>query len=336
MRKVNAMRKIEVLLVGFGNIGRLIGKYVGEHGGVVCAIVDSDPSLWGEKAFGATVGGDLAAALKESAPDIAVVSVGSRLLDVLTLIETCLLHGVNTITTSEEALYPYGTDPATAAALDALARANRCTLTASGFQDCFWVHSVTAFAASVSRIDRISGKLRYDIDEYGAALAADHGVGLTVAEFEERMNGPAAYSYIENSVELLAERLGWGAVSMIRRSTPYVYHEDLYSVALGETIPKGRVVGSSTVVITETACGGAIEAECVGKIYTAGDHDLCRWTLTGEPSLTFEACSPKTPEHTAAAIVNRIPQVIREKPGYVTIDKRPPAEYLTFPMFLYL
>ncbi len=73
----------------------------------------------------------------------------------------------------------------------------------------------------------------------------------------------------------------------------------------------------STVVTTVTKFGGVIETECTGKIYVAGDKDHCAWTLTGKPNLSFSVDSPKTPEHTAASVVNRIPQVIRAEAGYL-------------------
>lgn len=330
------MRKINVLLFGYGNTGKLIADGVEKHGGRVCGIVDADRRLWGETAHGVRIEGDGEHALLRGEADIAVISVESRLEMIAPMVRLCLSHGVDTITTSEEALFPYSTSPSLTASLDALAKEHHCTFSASGFQDCFWIHGVTAFASACSRIDRIRGVLRYNVDEYGAALAEDHGVGLSVKEFRHRFNEGFVPSYIWNANELLANKLGWGVSSQVQSCTPYVYHERLYSAACGRVIEKGDCVGMSTVVTTETPFGGVIETECIGKIYVAGDKDICKWTLTGEPSLSFEVNSPKTLEHTAASIVNRIPQVIAAEPGFVTIDRLGPAEYLTFPMFLYI
>lgn len=204
------MRKINVLLFGYGNTGKLIAGYVERHGGCICGIVETDARLWGQRAHGVLIQGDAEAVLRRCDADIAVISVGNRLETIAPMVERCLCHGLNTVTTSEESLFPYSTSPALAASLDALAREHRCTFTASGFQDCFWVHAVTTFASSCSRIDRIRGVLRYNVDEYGASLAADHGVGLTIKEFNRRFNGDFVPSYIWNANELLAHKLGWG------------------------------------------------------------------------------------------------------------------------------
>ena len=73
------MRKINVLLFGYGNTGRLIADGVERHGGRVCGIVDADRRLWGETAHGVRIEGDGEHALLRSEADIAVISVGSSL-----------------------------------------------------------------------------------------------------------------------------------------------------------------------------------------------------------------------------------------------------------------
>lgn len=329
------MERTKVILFGYGNTGKLIAGYVERHGGELKAVIDCDPRLKGTKAGKVTVSDDIAAAFAGDDADIAVISIGGGLAAVAPTIEICLKHGVNVITSSEEAIFPQSTSPQLMTYLDALARANFCTVSASGFQDCFWIHAVTAFASSVSTIDRIKGVLRYNVDEYGASLAADHGVGLTVKEFNHRFNGDFIPSYLWNVNELLAAKLGWGAVTQAQKCIPYVHHDSLYSASYGGLVEKGRVVGMSALVTTETQFGGVIETECIGKVYAGSDHDLCSWSFVGEPSLSFEVNSPKTLEHTAASLVNRIPQVINAAPGYITIDRLGYAEYLTFPMFLY-
>lgn len=328
------MRKIRVALFGFGNTGKLIAEEIERHGGEICGIAENDSELIGKSFHGVTVTDDGNAILKNA--DAAVVSVGSDLNAVSPLLKLCLNAGVDTVTTSEEAFFSYSAYPALTAELDALAKAHHCTLSASGFQDCFWVHSVAAFASSCGRIDRIRGVLRYNVEEYGAALARDHGVGFTLEEFKRAFPADGYTPYILYSNEMLANLLGWGVAAQTVTTVPYVYHEPLYSAALKQTVPKGNCVGLSTTVVTETEFGGIIETECIGKIYTDADKDLCRWTFTGEPTLEFEVKSPKTLKHTAAALVNRLPQIINAPAGYVPVNRLGQGEYLTFPMSLYI
>lgn len=327
------MREIRIFLAGYGNTGKLIARYAEKHGGIICGVTDKEHSI--QNACSYKFFPDIKMIPESLKPDIAVISVESSLEGIAPLVRFFLNRGINVITTSEEAIFPKITSPDLLLSLDMLAKENGCTFSASGFQDCFWIYSVTAFASSCSTINRIHGNLKYNIDDYGASLASDHGVGMSIKEFKENFRGNNIPSYIWNSNTLLAEKLGWIVTNQKQECVPYVCPEDVYCCATGKIIPKGFCTGMHITVTTETCFGGVIETECTGKIYTTEDSDLCRWHFSGEPPLTFEIKSPRTLEHTAASIVNRIPQIINAQPGYITIDRLGNAEYLTYPLFLY-
>ena len=92
----------------------------------------------------------------------------------------------------------------------------------------------------------------------------------------------------------------------------------------------------SAVVTTETEEGIVIESECIGKVYGPDEFDKNEWTIEGEPNTTLVINRPATVELTCASIVNRIPDVINSKPGYVQTEEFGELNYRVKPLNTYV
>lgn len=356
------MTKIRVVQVGCGKMSKYTMRYVYEKGAEIVGAVDINEEVI-SKDISYVMGGenknvkinsvtDLGHVLEVTKPDIAIVTTMSLLNDLEDVLRICASHGVNAITTCEEAFFAENSNPTLFKELDILAKANNCTITGCGYQDIFWGNLITVIAGSTHKITKIKGSSSYNVEDYGIALAKAHGAGLTLEEFEREVaaadnisdearnelinNREFLPSYMWNTVGWLADKLGLTITSINQKCVPITHDEDLHSETLEMDIKAGLAIGMSAVVKAETKEGIILEAECIGKVYAPGVGDMNEWTIYGEPDTNVVVSNPCTVELTCADIVNRIPDVINAKSGFVPTSQMPDPEFRTKDLNEYL
>lgn len=347
------MSKIRVTQIGCGKMSKYTMRYVYENGAEIVSALDIDKTLVGSD-IGTIMETDnkgiliedinnLDITLKRTKPDIAIITTMSLINDLHGLLRTCVNNGVNVITTCEEAFFAENSNPTVFREIDILAKANNCTVTGGGYQDVAWGSLISILAGTTHKITKIKGSSSYNVEDYGIALAKAHGAGLSIEEFNNTIasddditpmereiiinNGTFEPSYMWNVVGWLADKLDLEIVSTNQKCIPQTYNEDLESKTLNMTIKAGEATGMSALVTVETKEGIIIEAECIGKVYAPNEFDTNTWTIYGEPETTITINRPSTVELTCADIVNRIPDVINSKPGFIPTSRMGEVTY---------
>lgn len=321
-------------------------KYALECGMELVGAVDVNPSIIGTDFYGVKIvhANDFETLLKQTKPDIVVVETMSLLSDLEDVLMTCAANGVNAITTCEEAFYPIVSNPTLTKKIDALAKANHCTITGSGYQDAFWGNLITTIAGATHGITKIKGSSSYNVEDYGIALAEVHGAGLSLEEFDQKIasadkisaeerqklidSGNYTPSYMWNVVPWIADKMHLHLTSMTQTCVPLTHDTDIESSTLGMTVKAGMATGMSAIVTGTTEEGIIIEAECIGKVYAPGEVDTNDWTIIGDSSTRFVVSEPDTVRLTCATIVNRIPDVIAAQPGVIPTSRMGELKYL--------
>ena len=355
-------RKIRVIQYGTGKMSKYTMRYVYEKGAEIVGAIDVNPDVIG-KDIGEIIGcenkgvkvvgvQDAENMIKEVKPDIAIVTTMSLIKDVEDALMLCARLGVNAITTCEEAFYPGNSNPEVTKKLDEMAKSTNCTITGSGYQDIYWGQLISSIAGSTHKITKIKGSSSYNVEDYGIALAKAHGAGLTLEEFDKQVasvdrisdeerqaminKGEYLPSYMWNVNGWLCAKLGLTVTSQSQETVPQTYTEDIDSSTLGMTVKAGTATGMSAVVTTKTKEGITLETQCIGKVYSKEDFDKNEWTIEGEPNTTLVINRPSTVELTCASVVNRIPDVMNSRAGYVPTEEMGELNYRVKPLNEYV
>ena len=339
---------LRVVQYGCGKMSKYTMRYVYEKGGEIVGALDINPAVVGkdigtimeceDKGVVVTDVANARELLAELKPDACIVTTMSLLGDLEEALTICAELGINAITTCEEAFFSWNSNPTLTKKLDELAKQNNCTIAGSGYQDIFWGQLISSICGATQSIKRIVGESWYNVEDYGIALAKAHGAGYTLAEFDEKIasidrmtdeerhklieSGEYAPSYMWNVNGWLCDKLGLTPTHQSQECVPETYHEDIESSTLGMTVKAGDATGMSAVVTTETEEGITLVTKCVGKVYAPDEFDINEWTVEGEPNTTITVQRPATVELTCATVVNRLPDLVAAKPGFV-----PTAEF---------
>ena len=112
--------KVRVVQYGCGLMSKVIMRYLLDHDVEIVGAIDVNPDIVGmdvgryiglERDLNVVISDDSEAVLSSCDADIAIVTTFSYMKEMYPFLEECAKHGVNVITTGDEAIYPWNTSP---------------------------------------------------------------------------------------------------------------------------------------------------------------------------------------------------------------------------------
>jgi 4-hydroxy-tetrahydrodipicolinate reductase len=149
--------KIEAVIYGFGEIGKLLAAEALERGIEITGVVDINPSLVGKRLsdFGLDCDAEISDKL-EFDGNLAFLSTGSWLDSVYPQIEDCVRKGFNVLSTCETLSYPEYRYPELAKKIDEIARENNVAVLGAGINPGFLLDALLIFLTAPStEVNRI-------------------------------------------------------------------------------------------------------------------------------------------------------------------------------------
>ncbi|MEP7010967.1 MAG: dihydrodipicolinate reductase [Acidobacteriota bacterium] len=327
---------IRVLQVGLGPIGASIARQIGARSGFeLVGGVDLDPGKVGRdlgpicglgKDLGIAVSGDLAAALAELKPEIAVVSTSSALEKVTGTIQACLAAGVAVVSTTEELSFPWRERPELARRIDDAARAVGRAVLGTGVNPGFAMDALPlALTAVCERVDGVIVRRIQDASKRRLPFQQKIGAGLTVAEFHAKVAaGGVRHVGLAESIGMLASAFGWKLDSVTDEIWPKIAVARVASpdleVAAGDC--------SGVVQLGLGKEGDRVRIRLEFEAYLGAPASYDEIEIAGSPALKsrVEGGIPGDLA-TASIVVNAIPRVLAAPSGLITMRDLPPAHW---------
>ncbi|HEV7669216.1 MAG TPA: dihydrodipicolinate reductase [Thermoanaerobaculia bacterium] len=316
---------IRVLQVGLGPIGASIARQVMERAGFeLVGGVDLDPAKGRE--IGVMVSSDLATALREMRPDIAVVSTNSALEKVAATIETCLAAWVAVVSTTEELAFPWRERPELARRIDSAARAAGRAVLGTGVNPGFAMDALPlALSAVCERVDGVIVRRIQDASKRRLPFQHKIGAGLSVEEFHAKVAaGGVRHVGLAESIGMLASAFGWNLDSVTDEIWPKIATERVASPDL--VVAPGHCSGVVQLGLGMEA--GTVRVRLEFEAYLGAPESYDEVEIAGSPALKSRVVGGIPGDlATASIVVNAIPRVLAAPPGLITMRDLPPAHW---------
>lgn len=255
--------------------------------------------------------------------DVGIVTMTDYLDVNLPAYERLLQAGMNVICIGTQASYPQVANPAIAERIESLALEHGVTFTGTSLWDMTRIWAGILVAAPCTELRGLTLTSVTNVGPAGVHALRYVGVGQTRAEFEAQMEGglgPLGGSYSLVPQQVLAY-LGYTVTDVDERNEPVVFDEPIDCPPLEMTIEPGVSAGTRIVSTISTEEGVTADMHVELRLLQDGEREHTEWKVSGRPPCAIRVDRRDSVHHSAASIVNRVPDVIGASPGIQLVSQ---------------
>ena len=307
---------MRLVLVGVGEIAAELADCAHAQEHKVVGAVDIDPDkvgrdcgeVLGRERFGVDVVSSVSEVTRSA--DVALVATGSTLQSAIPQLHDCIRHGLDVVSTCEQLVYPWRTQPELARRLDDDARDAGFTVLGAGINPGFAMDALAiALSAPCSRVRSVRVERLLDAGARRASFRHKVGMGLTDAEFRARVaSGAMGHVGLAESAWMISDRLGLGGERFDERVEPVM-----------DAV--GKVAG-----LHQTAAlhgdGEVVRLEMTMAAGVGDPRDVIELRADPPIRITIDGGLPGD-AGTAGVVVNAARLAKTAPPGLLTIDRLP-------------
>src|SRR5262249_1732556 len=121
--------------------------------------------------------------------------------------------------------------------------------------------------------------------------------------------------------------LGYTVANTSIRQEPILSEIPMHLALFDEPIPAGHSIGMRIVCDCETKEGVTAKAEIELRLFQPGEVEHMLWSVKGRPEITIRTVRNDSAHATAGCLFNRIPDVMKARPGVVLISEMGPLKH---------
>jgi len=328
---------INTVHVGIGPIGQKMVKYAVERGCFnIVGAVDPDPDkagrelgeLCGVEPLGITVSSNLDDAIRAKSPEVALDTTVSSIVSFESHFAELAKAKLHIISTCEELFFPWNTQPEVSKRIDKVCRENGVVCLGTGVNPGYLMDFLpTVLTGPCRNVKKVEVWRVQDASVRRIPFQQKIGAGLTLEEFEaKKKNGTLGHVGLPESVDFIADRLGWKLDRNIETLEPVIADKDINTGY--KPISKGMACGVQQVgrgfvgdreVITLNFRAAVGEPESYDQVHIDGEPAI-QSKITGGVNGDIATC---------AITLNAVRSVLEASPGLKTMGDIPPVAFFT-------